>query len=66
MKGKPHGSFLGSLEIWMRQAEAEAIRMTEAFLKMETPLDLFINLLIIAIIPSIREELFRGVIQNYF
>ena len=60
-------SFLGSLEIWMRQAEAEAIRMTEAFLKMETPLDLFINLLIIAIIPSIGEELlFRGVIQKLF
>ena len=60
-------SFLGSLEIWMRQAEAEAMRMTEAFLKMETPLDLFINLLIIAIIPSIGEELlFRGVIQKLF
>ena len=39
-------SFLGFLESWMRQAEAEAMRMTEAFLVMDTPLDLLVNLLI--------------------
>jgi len=60
-------SFLGSLESWMRQSEAEAMRMTEAFLIMDTPLDLFINLVIIAIIPAVGEELlFRGVIQKLF
>lgn len=60
-------SFLGSLESWMRQAEAEAMRMTEAFLVMETPLDLLVNLLIIAVIPAVGEELlFRGVIQKLF
>tara|TARA_B100000900_G_scaffold380000_1_gene365363 strand:- start:630 stop:1508 length:879 start_codon:yes stop_codon:yes gene_type:complete len=60
-------SFLGTLENWMRQAEAEAVRMTEAFLIMDTPLDLFINLVIIAIIPAVGEELlFRGVIQKLF
>ena len=60
-------SFLGSLESWMRQAEVEAMRMTEAFLIMDTPLDLLVNLLIIAIIPALGEELlFRGVIQKLF
>lgn len=60
-------SFLGSLESWMRQAEAEAMRMTEAFLVMDTPLDLLINLIIIAVIPAVGEELlFRGVIQKLF
>ena len=60
-------SFLGSLESWMRQAEAEAMRMTEAFLVMDTTLDLLVNLLIIAVIPAIGEELlFRGVIQKLF
>ena len=60
-------SFLGSLESWMRQAEAEAMRMTEAFLVMDTPLDLLVNLLIIAVIPAVGEELlFRGVIQKLF
>lgn len=60
-------SFLGSLEIWMRQAELEAMRMTEAFLVMQTPLDLMVNLIIIAVIPAVGEELlFRGVIQKLF
>lgn len=60
-------AFLGSLESWMRQAEAEAMRMTEAFLVMDTPLDLLVNLLIIAVIPAVGEELlFRGVIQKLF
>ena len=60
-------SFLGSLESWIRQAEAEAMRMTEAFLVMDTPLDLLVNLLIIAVIPAVGEELlFRGVIQKLF
>ena len=37
----------------MRQAEAEAIRMTKAFLVMDTPLDLLVNILIIAMYTSI-------------
>jgi len=60
-------SFLFPIESWMRQSEAEAMRMTEAFLIMDTPLDLLINLIIIAIIPAIGEELlFRGLIQKLF
>ena len=60
-------SFLTSLESWMRQTEAEAMRMTKAFLVMDTPLDLLLNLLIIAVIPALGEELFfRGVIQKLF
>ena len=58
-------SFLTSLESWMRQAEAEAMRMTKVFLVMDTPLDLLVNILIIAVIPALGEELlFRGVIQK--
>ena len=60
-------SFLTSLESLMRQAEAEAMRMTKAFLVMDTPLDLLVNILIIAVIPALGEELlFRGVIQQLF
>ena len=60
-------SFLSSFESWIRQAEAEAIRMTKAFLVMDAPLDLLINILIIAVIPALGEELlFRGVIQQLF
>ena len=51
-------SFLTSLESWMRQAEAEAMRITKAFLVMDTPLDLLVNILIIAVIPALGEELF--------
>ena len=58
-------SFLQPLENWMRQAESDAMRMTQAFLVMNTPLDLLINLLIIAVIPALGEELlFRGLIQK--
>ena len=39
--------------------------MTQAFLVMNTPLDLLINLLIIAVIPALGEELlFRSLIQK--
>ena len=49
----------------MRQAESDAMRMTQAFLVMNTPLDLLINLFIIAVIPALGEELlFRGLIQK--
>jgi membrane protease YdiL (CAAX protease family) len=57
--------FLESEEAWMRAAEAKAMAITEAFLAVNTPLGLAVNILIIAIIPALGEELlFRGVIQK--
>ena len=57
--------FLESVELWMREAEAKAMKITEAFLTVNTGLGLAVNILIIAIIPALGEELlFRGVIQK--
>ncbi|WP_207421702.1 CPBP family intramembrane glutamic endopeptidase [Desertivirga brevis] len=57
--------FLSDLESWMRQKEDEMALLTKQFLTMKTPVDLAINLLIIAIIPGIGEELiFRGCLQK--
>lgn len=58
-------SFLSSLEEWMRLAEVQAMRITDSFLNVKTISGVLFNLLIIAVIPAIGEEvLFRGVIQN--
>jgi hypothetical protein len=54
-----------NLPDWMSNLEKEANGFTEAFLKMKTPGDLIYNLIIIALIPAIGEELlFRGLIQQ--
>ncbi len=59
--------FMSSIEEWMKQTEETAKRLTEQFLKAETPSDLLVNIFIIAIIPAVGEELlFRGVIQRLF
>lgn len=59
--------FLSGVEQWMRETELQAEMVTKKFLLMETPYDLLINLIIIAIIPAFGEELlFRGVIQRIF
>ena len=56
---------LSGLENWMKDAEANAAAFTEAFLNMEGRKDLVINMVIIAIIPALGEELlFRGVLQK--
>ena len=55
------------IEQWMKATEEKAMKLTEAFLRMENFNDLLINLLLIAIIPAIGEELlFRGVLQKFF
>lgn len=57
--------FLKSLEYWMRQKEDEAAVLTKQLLLMKNYGDLAINLLMIAIIPAVGEELlFRGGIQT--
>lgn len=59
--------FLSGLEAWMKEAEETAKIYTKAFLKMDNLSDLAINILIIALIPAIGEELlFRGILQTVF
>lgn len=58
-------SFLAGVEQLMREAESQAMQITEAFLEVDSWKGLLVNVLIIAVIPSLGEELlFRGVIQK--
>ncbi len=57
--------FLKDLEQWMRQSEEKAALVTEKFLYMNNIGDLLLNLVLIAVIPALGEELlFRGVLQK--
>jgi hypothetical protein len=57
--------FLAPVENWMKYKEMEAEILTKTLLVMNSYQSLFINLLIIAVIPAIGEELiFRGCIQK--
>ena len=59
--------FMASIEQWMKETEENAEKFTEAFLKMETTGDLLLNMVMIALIPAIGEELlFRGILQRLF
>lgn len=52
---------------WMRIQEDQAGKLTEAFLFMPNPTDLFISLIIMALIPALGEEfLFRSTLQPLF
>lgn len=56
---------LKGVEMWMKQKEEEAAELTKNILVMKNYTDLSINLIMIAILPAIGEELFfRGGIQN--
>lgn len=58
-------SFLSDIEKWMRVSEESNKILTEQFLKMDSVNDLLLNLLVVALIPAIGEEmLFRGAIQK--
>lgn len=60
-------AFLEPVENWMRASEEQLKTLTEAMLSMSTVTDLLINLLIIAIVPAVAEELlFRGLLQKLF
>ena len=57
--------FLKGAEQWMRASEEQAALVTQKFLKMDHLGDLLINLLLIAVIPALGEELlFRGILQK--
>ncbi len=59
--------FLKGLEDWMRNSENKTNQLTEAFLNVNTFGGLVVNLLIIALLAAIGEELlFRGVILQLF
>lgn len=56
---------MAGLEQWMRQTEETAAMLTEAFMKTETAGGFLFNVLMIAILPAIGEELvFRGALQR--
>ena len=60
-------AFLGDVEKWMRQQEDHLANLTQKFLYMPSFVDLGINLIMIALIPAIGEELlFRGCLQPIF
>lgn len=59
--------FLSGVEVWMRNSEESATLIINEFLNVKSIGGLFINLLMIAVIPAIGEEfLFRGVLQKQF
>lgn len=59
--------WLAGFEKWMKETEDNARKITEVFLDVTTIGGLLINLIMIALLPAIGEELFfRGVIQKLF
>jgi membrane protease YdiL (CAAX protease family) len=55
------------IDHWMRQTEDDANKLTEAFLVTTSTSSFMVNLLMIAIIPAIGEELlFRGLVMRLF
>lgn len=59
--------FLKDLEQWMLSKELEMAEMTRQLLRMDTAGVLMFNILMLAIVPAIGEELiFRGCLQNIF
>jgi len=57
--------FLSELEVWMKESELSAEKLTKAFLSFDGVGSFLYVLLIVAIVPAFGEELlFRGVLQN--
>jgi membrane protease YdiL (CAAX protease family) len=57
--------WLSGLETWMKNSEDKAGELTTAMLKMDTLVSLGINLIVIAFMAALSEELFfRGLLQN--
>ena len=60
-------SFLVEVENWMKQSEEVAKKLTDAFLHMNGVADLLLNMVVIALLAAVGEELFfRGCMQNIF
>ncbi|NQX55594.1 CPBP family intramembrane metalloprotease [Pedobacter panaciterrae] len=59
--------YLKWIETWMREKEDQAMQTTLLLLKMKHISELVVNLLLIALLPGIAEELmFRGAVQRSF
>jgi hypothetical protein len=60
-------AFLEGIETWMKETEEQAAKLTESFLNVHSTGGLMVNLIMIAVIPAIGEELFfRGLLQRLF
>jgi len=58
-------AFMQEVESWMKNSEEQATRLTEAFLQGTSWNALLVNLLVVAVLPGIGEELmFRGLLQR--
>lgn len=59
--------FLSGMEDWMKEKESQARKLTEIFLNTHSITGLLINIVIVALIPAIGEELlFRGLLLKLF
>lgn len=66
-EGMKFPEWLSGIENWMRESEDNAMKVTKAFLQMNSVGALTFNLIMIAVLPAIGEELiFRGVFQRIF
>ena len=64
-KGLDISRLMPGFDKWMRESETGNNKIIEAFLSGQTLQDLFVNLLILAAVPAIGEELFfRGLLQK--
>lgn len=62
-----HAQFPSDIEDWMKQSEAEAAKTVTALLSKHTIKDLILNLICIAGLAAVGEELlFRGMLQRLF
>jgi uncharacterized protein len=56
---------MNTIEKWMRLKENEAVQLTDIFLKMNNIGGLLVNMVVIALIPAMLEEIyFRGILQK--
>lgn len=56
-----------NVELWMKESENQASKIIEAFLRVDSPVGLLVNLVIMGFVPAIGEELlFRGILQQLF
>ena len=60
-------SWLAGLERQMKATEEQAAKLTEKFLKINSPFQLMFAMIMIAVLPALGEELlFRGILQRIF
>ncbi|MBI3502155.1 MAG: CPBP family intramembrane metalloprotease [Bacteroidetes bacterium] len=59
--------FMAGIEAWMKSSEEKLKKLTEAFLQMDSAVDLIVNVIVVALLAAVGEELFfRGCMQNVF